>query len=136
MHAAIKTVLGRTQESIISSYHKATSSARENLYEQVLLACALAPTDDLGYFAAVDVREPLSAIMGKPYDIPAFARHLNALSGTGRGPVLQKAGATRKFRFRFLNPLLQPYVIMRGLASGMISTEMLGVVSRRNTLND
>jgi len=52
--------------------------------------------------------------MGKPYDIPAFAQHLNDLSESGRGPVLQKKGSTRRFRYRFINPLLQPYVIMKG----------------------
>src|SRR2546422_2375002 len=44
------TTLFRSQ-SIRSVYHTATRSPRrENLYAKVLLACALAPTDDLGYF--------------------------------------------------------------------------------------
>ena len=96
----------RAQESVVSAYHRATFSTRETLYRQVLLACALAPGDDLGYFASGDVRRPLSAIMGRPYDIPAFSQHLNELSEGSRGPVLQKAGTSRKFRFRFINPLL------------------------------
>ena len=66
-----------------------------------------------------------SAIMKRRYDIPAFARHLNALCEIERGPVLQKRGITRKFRFRFLNPLLEPYVIMRGISSGMLSDMLL-----------
>lgn len=119
--AAIRTVVSRTQESIISSHHKATFSTRETLYEEVLLACALAPVDDLGYFASADVRGPLSEIMGRRYEIPAFSPHLNALSESDRGAVLEKKGSTRKFKYRFVNPLLQPYVIMRGLADGKIS---------------
>ncbi len=113
----------KAQETVVNAYHKATFSTRETLYRQVLLACAVAPGDDLGYFASGDVREPLSAIMGRPYDIPAFSQHLNELSDPDgdRGPVLQKAGTSRKFRFRFINPLLQPYVVLRGLADGMIS---------------
>jgi hypothetical protein len=76
-------------------------------------------------FAAADVRDPLSMIMGKPYDIPAFAQHLNDLSDSARGPVLQKKGSTRRFRYRFINPLLQPYVIMKGLSEGLIEPSAL-----------
>jgi len=39
----------------------------------------------------------MSAIKGKPYDIPAFARHLNAFTESTRGAVLQKAGEPRRF---------------------------------------
>lgn len=124
---AIAKALEQAQESVASAYHRATMSTRETLYREVLLACALAPGDDLGYFASGDVRAPLSEIMGRPYDIPAFSQHLNELSdsrGT-RGPVFQKVGTTRKFRFRFINPLLQPYVIMRGLNDSLISREQV-----------
>lgn len=129
--AAIARALDRAQESIISAYHRATLSTRDNLYKQVLLACAMAHVDDLGYFSAGDVRGPLTAIMKRRYDIPAFARHLIALSEPQRGPVLQKSGFARKFRFRFVNPLLQPYVIMRGLADGTIDNNTLDRFSGR-----
>lgn len=124
--AAIAKAIGRAQESIIKSYHQATSSSRETLYPQVILACALAQRDDLGFFAAPDVRAPLSAIMGKKYEIPAFSPHLHALSAAERGPLLQKTGVERRFRFRFVNPLVQPYVVMRGLSDGKIDAEVLG----------
>jgi Cdc6-like AAA superfamily ATPase len=132
--AAIRTTIQRrAQETVVSAYHKATFSTRETLYRQVLLACALAPGDDLGYFASADVRDPLSSIMGRPYDIPAFSQHLNELSDpTGdRGPVLHKAGTSRKFRFRFINPLLQPYVLLRGVDDGMISVDQVKALNER-----
>jgi hypothetical protein len=96
------------------------SPRRENLYAQVLLACALARCDDLGYFAAADVRKPMSRIMGRSYEIPAFSRHLNDFCEATRGPILTKIGTRRRFRFRFITPLMQPYVIMKGLGSGLI----------------
>lgn len=73
------------------------------------LACALAKVDELGYFYPAAVRDPLTKIMGKPYDIPAFIGHLNALSDIGRGKVLQRAGEKRRQRYRFADPLLKPY---------------------------
>jgi hypothetical protein len=101
------------------------SPRRENLYRQVLLASALARADDFGYFAAADVREPMTRIMGRPFEIPAFSRHLNDLCEQLRGPVLHKIGSAHRFRFRFLNPLMQPFVIMNGLSSGMIDAALL-----------
>jgi Cdc6-like AAA superfamily ATPase len=128
VRSAIDAALSNAQQSIISSYHKATASPRENLYPQVLLACALAKQDSLGYFAAVDVRSPLSLIMGREYDIPAFSQHLNAFCELSRGPVLQRSGTPRRFRFRFVNPLMQPFVVMDGIKVGRISEAALKTV--------
>ncbi len=110
-------------QSILSDYYKAIISPQKlNLYVQVLLACALAPKDALGYFSAGDVRGPMSKIMGKSYEIPAYSRHLDEFCEPRRGPVLQKTGDTRKFRFRFVNPLMQPFVIIEGLSKSLIVT--------------
>lgn len=123
---AIKEALENSQQSVIGAYHKATASPRrENLYREVLLACALAKPDDLGYFQAADVREPMRKIMGKRYEISAFSRHLNDFCNESKGSILVKFGTKRKFRFRFKNPLMQPYVIMQGLAEGKIENSIL-----------
>ena len=125
---AIASAIEQAQQSIREAHHRATMSPRkENLYAQVLLACALAKTDDLGYFAAADVRDPMSRIMKKRYEIPAFSRHLNDFCENTRGPILQKIGTRRRFRFRFLNPLMQPFVIMHGLSSGLVDRQLLEV---------
>lgn len=118
---AIDNALGKAQQSIISAHHMATTSPRENMYSQVLLACAMANTDTLGYFSAVDVRQPLTEIMGRRYEIPAFSQHLNAFCEGSRGPILQRSGSVRRYRFRFINPLMQPFVIMDGLKKSYIA---------------
>ncbi|MFP3710105.1 ATP-binding protein [Paraburkholderia sp. SIMBA_009] len=122
---AIQKALDRAQQSIISAHHQATNSPKQNLYPQVLLACAMAKTDGLGFFAAGDVREPMSQIMGKAYDIPAFAQHLKAFCEATRGPILQKSGEPRRYRFRFANPLMQPYVLMDGVRRGLITESQI-----------
>ncbi len=43
--------------------------------------------------------------------------------------MLQKKGSTRRFRYRFVNPLLQPYVIMKGLSEDLIEPIALQRVS-------
>jgi Cdc6-like AAA superfamily ATPase len=123
----VKKSLDQTQHSILEAYQSATSGQRKgSLFQQALLACALAEVDEQGYFISAAIREPFSKIMGKQYEIPGFSQHLDKFtSDTNRGPVLEKAGTSHRYRFRFKNPLLQPYVIMRGLADGMLEGELL-----------
>ena len=123
-------------ESVQSAYQKAIRSQRKGtLFREVLLACALAEVDDQGYFASADVRGPLCEITGKSYDIPNFSQHLDKFSAdTDRGPVLERAGTSRRFRFRFINPLLQPYIIMRGLADSKIMGDILALLQQKQRI--
>jgi Cdc6-like AAA superfamily ATPase len=124
--SAVQSVIENAQQSIRKSYHQATSSQRAtNLYPQVLLSCALSETDEMGYFPAPSVRKRLSALMGKPYDIPAFSPHLSDFCGENRGRILERIGAPRRYRYRFVNPLMEPFVVMKGISAGLISADVL-----------
>src|SRR5262249_44722217 len=118
VETAIKTALSDANQSVRGAVHKATLSPRkDNLFADVLLSCALAPQDPLGFFAPVDVRQPLREITHKQeYDIGNFAQHLHEFSEEKRGAILQKQGIKHNYRFRFTNPLVQPFVIMQGFA--------------------
>jgi hypothetical protein len=85
----------------------------------------LAPKDELGFFSASAVREPLSRIMGSRREIPSFARHLKKFTEPSRGCILQKTGQTGRHFYRFANPLLQPFVILNGLARDLIEESLL-----------
>jgi len=135
LDAAIQRAIEGAQQSIRNAWHKATISQRkDNLFADVLLSCALARTDDMGSFAAQDVRDPMQAVTGRPYDIPSFAQHLNEFSDPKRGNILKKLGASRRFRYRFTNPLMQPFVIMRGFADGKVGSQLLERLAENNTL--
>ena len=124
VNAAIDTLIEESAQSILQQFDLATASPRrENFYFKVLLACALANTDDLGCFRAADVREPYSYIMGQEMKIPSYGRHLHGLSEENRGTVLQRLGKSHQYRYRFLNPLMQPYVLLRGIQNGLISLD-------------
>jgi hypothetical protein len=122
--SAIREAVEHAQQSIKSAYHDAVSSPRGNLYPQVLLACALADCDELGFFSSVQVREPMSRVMKKPYEIAAFSHHLTDFCSAEHGPVLQRAGFRRRYRYRFINPLMQPFVLMKGISDGVITEEL------------
>ncbi len=107
--------------SSLTLYTKATTAARGIYFRPVLLACALAPKDDKGYFYAKDIVVPLRALLGeKAPEIQQFAQHLKDFC-EDRGPVLERDGR----RYRFTKPLMGPYVILRGLADRLITEGQL-----------
>lgn len=127
--AGIKASLEQWQQSIVRAYYDATRSSQpDNIYKEVLLACALAPTDDLGFFTAAAVRPPLRVITDRDYDIPNFAQHLKNFSEEGRGGMLQRTGETRRIRYRFTSPLMRPFIVMRGFSDGMISRKQMQAI--------
>jgi hypothetical protein len=122
----LDTALERMHETIRKVYYEATRSPRKDtLFKQVLLACALTPVDELGYFAPADIRGTMTKIMGKPYGTPSFIRHLHSLCTEKRARILQSSGEDRKRRYRFRNPLMQPYVLLRGLRDGTLQGKLL-----------
>jgi Cdc6-like AAA superfamily ATPase len=123
IQTAIEQALRSEQQTIVSAYQRAVSSPHQNLYREVLLAAALAETDDIGYFAAGDLRNPLSIITDKSYGIGRFMKHLNEFSSDARGHILEKIGKPRSFRFRFKDSMMEPFVIMKGIKDGLISEE-------------
>jgi Cdc6-like AAA superfamily ATPase len=133
IEAAKAIVVRKAQRTIITAYNVATRSAHQDvLFEKVLLACALATKDELGMFAARDVVTPLSMITGTHYDIPAFARHLKQFSGPERGNILQRHGEMRRYFYRFDDPMMQPFIILDGLAKGLITNK--GLESIKNAI--
>ncbi len=78
-----------------------------------------------GFFYATNVTQPLRMITKKDYNIPAFARHLKDFCDDTRGPILERRGKPNKIRYRFIKPLMEPYVTLRGLADGSIRESQL-----------
>lgn len=117
---AVQDSINDAQESIRESYYKATAvTKRTTIFPEVLLACALAPVDDKGAFRPVDVEEPLSKILGRKYKSAHFATNLSKLC-TERGPILEKLGPRRKYRYRFINPLMKPFILLQAFNSGIL----------------
>lgn len=109
-----------------TDYLRATHSPHaDNLYPHVLLACALAPQDQFGFFTPGAVRGPLEVIARRRLEIPAFARHLNQFLSIERGSVLLREGAPRRYVYRFRDPILQTYVILNAIATELIDDSQL-----------
>ena len=112
--------------TIDDSYQRATRSIHTDaLFRHVLLACALAPKNSQGFFAAGSIRDALEVIAGRRMDIPAFSRHLKEFQASSRGGVLYRDGVERRYFYRFSDPILAPYVILKGVSEGLISEQQV-----------
>ncbi len=114
--------LDQWQQSIRTLYDDAVRTERPgSIYKEVLLASALAEFNEFRFFCAAAVKGPLSMITNKNYQTIQFARHLKEFSEPGRGGILQRAGEAPRLRYRIANPILRPYIVMRGFRDGLVT---------------
>ncbi len=107
-----------------AAYYQATiSPRRDNLYKEVLLACSLASVDELGYFQPASIAGPLQEILKRNCNVSTYSRILEALAGEEKGRVLQMTGTPRRHRYRFRDPLLKPYIVLKGFEAGLLRDE-------------
>jgi hypothetical protein len=132
LDTAIREAVNSQFESLLTTYNLAVASPRGKNFKPVLLGCALASKDEHGYFYAKNVAGPLSLIAGKQYGVPAFARHLKDFCEE-RGPILERRGEPRRIQYRFIKPLMDPYVVLKGLADGLIAENQLSRPSATST---
>ena len=77
------------------------------------------------------VCSPLTKILGreKEVEIAAFQQHLKKFITDERKNILIRRGRERAYRFRFKDPSMQPYVIMRGIEQGFVDKKAIDVLS-------
>jgi Cdc6-like AAA superfamily ATPase len=123
MNAAVERAIDRAGQSIAAAYHRAVED-EQGRRREVLLACALASEDEFGFFSTADVEGSLGEIGSGEFDQQAVSGELDQLAGGEEEPVLQRGGPGSR-RYRFANPLLQPYVVMRGLSDGLVKARQV-----------
>lgn len=100
-------------------YETATYSNQKRAHcKQILTACALALTDESGYFVTKDVEKPLRYILRRNIGSDGFNGNLKEFIELKRGRIHQRIGTERSYRYRFCNPAMQPFAIMKGIAEG------------------
>jgi Cdc6-like AAA superfamily ATPase len=122
----LKPAISTVEHYVLSKYVRATrSSHAKALYRDVLTAAALTPTDPLGFFPPSEVRKPLSTILNREIEMANYIKHLNEFCGAKRGAVLQREGEAWKFRYRFDDPMMVPFVVIQALGDKLVSLDML-----------
>jgi Cdc6-like AAA superfamily ATPase len=118
---SVQAALNEKKENTAVAYYNATTSPRGVHYPIILAACAIANTDDRGNFSPADVGRALKRLTTKEWTAAQFSRHLREFATNKRGDVLIESGSARRYRYKFRDPLLQPYVILKGISDGRIS---------------
>jgi Cdc6-like AAA superfamily ATPase len=114
----------RSKHSVGNEYFDAVrSSHKGSKHKLTLLACALTKLDRQGFFTAPDVAQILMIVTGDAKAGAGLQKHLTEFSTNRRGNALERVGAHREFRYRFSNPLLQPYVIISSLSEKLIGED-------------
>jgi hypothetical protein len=136
VHTSFEKAVRQAVQSIQEKYLNATHSAhRDALYDKVIVACASASSsakDALGYFHLADIVEPLSSILGRRnVTIATFQKHINEFCEKERGPILERAGVPRAYKYRFHDPLLPPYIFMKSVSDGGMDLARLKILTSR-----
>jgi len=63
--------------------------------------------------------------------IAHFEKHLRRFSSDEGGHILHKRGGDRKQQFRFKDPMMQPYVIIRGIQKKLIPETAKAILFQR-----
>jgi Cdc6-like AAA superfamily ATPase len=126
---ASRQFVDNAQESLKEAYRIATYSKAPNaIHEEVLLACALAQKDQYGNFTITSVANAISALRQRDVTAGVFAEHMAKFcEDAERGQPLARKGAKGSWVYKFANPLLQPYVLLRGKTSSRYSAAQLGL---------
>jgi len=140
VHKSFSKAVKQAVQSIQEIYLRAIHSAHKDaLYKQILLACACASSsakDALGYFHPADIIDPLNQILGRTNVVVAtFQRHMNEFCDNERGPVLERHGVSRAYRYRFHDPLLPPFIFMNAVAEGELDATQIQKLTSRQSLS-
>jgi Cdc6-like AAA superfamily ATPase len=119
------------KQTIASAYYEAVSSShKSSTHKLSLLACALSPIDEHGFFISSSVAKTMAILTGKDCSVSDVQRHLNEFVTEKRKRVLERHGSPRRFRYRFSDPMIQPYTIIHSLADKLISESQLWIMDQ------
>ena len=111
---AVLKSIENSDYSIKNSYALATKGiSAQNQFANVLLACALANTDNNNTFDSMDVLNKYNYITGQNHKKESINYNLGMLCKKERAEILKKAGKSKKTRYKFKKPLLKAFVKLK-----------------------
>jgi hypothetical protein len=120
----VKVAIGKfiveSSESFDEIYQRATESRQlGNIFEEVILAAALAPSDTNGFFRSSDVLKVLKLMfIDEKLSYPRIQRYLSLFKTHRRGKILYRKNNVTNDCYRFTDSTMQPFIIMRAIEIG------------------
>ena len=129
--AAVEKFVVESEPSFLDGYRRATESRQaDNLFREVILACAITPTDSDGFFRSSDVIQTLNLMSSEKHrESIHIQQHLSQFISEKRGNILIRRGADTSHKYRFADATMQSFIIMKAIIDGIVP-DHLGEVFR------
>jgi Cdc6-like AAA superfamily ATPase len=123
VEAAIDRFIVESGESFYDAYQKATGSRQvRNIFEEMTLASALAPSDLSGFFKPLEVTKVLNFLQtDEDRRSSQVQQYLSLLASDKRGEFLLRRRIGTDYQFRFSDATMQPFIIMRAIKDRRIA---------------
>lgn len=119
--SSMNTLVSFGDQTHRETYHLAvTGTKKSNIWREVVAACAHAESDERGFFSSRSVQESLSRILKRRVIQQTVAFHLGKLTEKSRGPLLERSGPERRYRYRFVSPIMRPFVLIKAATDGLL----------------
>jgi hypothetical protein len=130
VNAALEGFLDESGKLFDNDYQVGVESRQDNnIFREVILACALAPCDPGGIFNPTEVTKMLNLMNPEnSYSHARVQQYLSQFTSERRGKILTRSGVKAGYRYRFSDALMQPFVIMKGINAGMIDQRLRGLL--------
>jgi len=115
-HAGVRRALDDVDHSIKKTYRDAVHSNRPSQFANVLYAAAMADADEFGFFTAKDLTEVPAKANGTCFSLQGVQYPLSKLSAPERREIIRKEGQEKRYQYKFSNPMMKQYIIMRRMA--------------------
>ncbi|MET3510812.1 ATP-binding protein [Plantibacter flavus] len=109
-----------TSHAIRSSYTEAVTARADARLVPTLLACALATNDELGFFSSTDVAQALTKQTGSKRGPGHVNTHLKRFASEPIWLLEERRHGERRIRYRFRDPLMRPFILIKALESGAL----------------
>lgn len=105
-------------QAIRSAYSAAITARADARLDETLLACAMVQQDEMGWFAAAALRDPFTQILGAPRSTNQYGHHLKRFSDGPDAVLEARWSGARTVRYRFRDPLMRPFILMKAIQAG------------------
>jgi hypothetical protein len=126
VNAALQNFLNESGKLFDNDYQLAIQSRQnKNIFQEVILACALTPCDPGGMFKSSELTATLNLIdPGRLHSHARVQQYLSQFTTERRGKILIKSGTKAGYRYRFSDALMQPFILMKGIGDAMIDQRL------------
>ncbi len=97
-------------ETYRNAFSVATRTSKPSRYPQMLCACGHAHHDEQGVFRATDVVDAMKRAFSEDLTIQSVVPALGEFCANDRGPVLIKVPVGDRSHYRFIDPMMRPFL--------------------------